>query len=105
MKKIVSVLLALALTLTLVGSAVAEDKVNLTAFQYTLENQSTDFNNLWFFQQIEEKTNTHVDFTMVKDGDFQTQLNLMFISGKQKRIAVRETEGKSERIIPSATQS
>ena len=62
MKKIVSVLLALALTLTLVGSAVAEDKVNLTAFQYTLENQSTDFNNLWFFQQIEEKTNTHVDF-------------------------------------------
>ena len=54
MKKIVSVLLALALTLTLVGSAVAEDKVNLTAFQYTLENQSTDFNNLWFFQQIEE---------------------------------------------------
>ena len=41
MKKIVSVLLALALTLTLVGSAVAEDKVNLTAFQYTLENQST----------------------------------------------------------------
>ncbi len=53
--KIVSVLLALALTLTLVGSAVAEDKVNLTAFQYTLENQSTDFNNLWFFQQIEKR--------------------------------------------------
>ena len=50
MKKIVSVLLALALTLTLVGSAVAEDKVNLTAFQYTLENQSTDFNNLWLLQ-------------------------------------------------------
>ena len=89
MKKIVSVLLALALTLTLVGSAVAEDKVNLTAFQYTLENQSTDFNNLWFFQQIEEKTNTHVDFTMVKDGDFQTQLNLMFISGKYMDMILR----------------
>ena len=83
------VLLALALTLTLVGSAVAEDKVNLTAFQYTLENQSTDFNNLWFFQQIEEKTNTHVDFTMVKDGDFQTQLNLMFISGKYMDMILR----------------
>ena len=89
MKKIVSVLLALALTLTLVGSAVAEDKVNLTAFQYTLENQSTDFNNLWFFQQLEEKTNTHVDFTMVKDGDFQTQLNLMFISGKYMDMILR----------------
>lgn len=89
MKKIVSVLLALALTLTLVGSALAEDKVNLTAFQYTLENQSTDFNNLWFFQQIEEKTNTHVDFTMVKDGDFQTQLNLMFISGKYMDMILR----------------
>ena len=95
MKKIVSVLLALALTLTLVGSAVAEDKVNLTAFQYTLENQSTDFNNLWFFQQLEEKTNTHVDFTMVKDGDFQTQLNLMFISGS---IGARTTTRKNSRL-------
>ena len=89
MKKIVSALLALAMLLTLVGSAVAEDKVNLTAFQYTLENQSTDFNDLWFFQQIEEKTNTHVDFTMVKDGDFQTQLNLMFISGKYMDMILR----------------
>ncbi len=91
MKKIVSVLLALAMLLTLTSSVLAEDKVNLTAFQYQLENQTTNFNDLWFFQQIEEKTNTHVDFTMIKDGDWQTQLNLMFASGEYLDMILRNT--------------
>ena len=76
MKKIVSLLLVAMMLLS--GAAFAEDKVNLTAFQYQLENQSADFNTLWYFQQIEEKTGVHVDFRMVKDADWSTQLNLMF---------------------------
>ena len=44
MKKIL-VLLACCLLLSL-SAALAEDKVELTAFQYALENQNTDFNNL-----------------------------------------------------------
>ncbi len=76
MKKIVSLLLVAMMLMS--GAALAEDKVNLTAFQYQLENQSTDFNNLWFFQEIEAKTGVHVDFRMVKDADWSTQLNLMF---------------------------
>ncbi len=92
MKKIVSVLLALTMLMTVACTAMAEDeKVNLTAFQYQLENQTTDFNDLWFFQQIEEKTNTHVDFTMVKDGDWETQLNLMFASGDYLDMILRNT--------------
>lgn len=77
MKRLVSLLLAVCLLLS-VGSALAEDKVELTAFQYALENQNTDFNNLWFFNELEEKTNTHVTFTMVKDADWDTNINLMF---------------------------
>jgi len=78
MKKIVSLLLAAVMLLTMAGAALAEEKVSLTAFQYCLENQTCDFNNLWFFQQIEEKTGVHVDFQTVKDADWSTQLNLMF---------------------------
>ena len=76
MKKIVSLLLAAMLLMS--AAALAEDKVQLTAFQYQLENQTTDFNTLWYFEQIEEKTGVHVDFRMVKDGDWSTQLGLLF---------------------------
>ena len=77
MKKIVSMLLA-ACMLLCAGAALAEDKVELTAFQYALENQNTDFNNLWFFDELEKKTNTHVAFEMVKDADWATKVNMMF---------------------------
>ena len=77
MKKIVSLLLALCLLLG-VSAAFAEDKIELTAFQYALENQNTDFNNLWFFDELEAQTNTHVTFDMVKDADWDLNVNLMF---------------------------
>ena len=76
MKKLVSLLLA---AMMLLGcAAFAEEKVNLTAFQYELDNQSVDFNTLWYFQEIEKLTGVHVDFRMVKDNDWSTQLNLLF---------------------------
>ena len=81
MKKIVSLMLALCLVLGM-SAALADEKVELTAFQYALENQNTDFNNLWFFDELEAKTNTHVTFNMVKDADWSTQLNLMFADPK-----------------------
>ena len=61
MKKLISLLLACCMLLGL-SSALADGKVELTAFQYALENQNTDFNGLWFFDELEAKTNTHVTF-------------------------------------------
>jgi len=77
MKKLVSLMLALCLLLC-AGAALAEDTVQLTAFQYALENQNTDFNGLWFFEELEKTTHTHVTFDMVKDADWSTSVNLMF---------------------------
>ena len=77
MKKLISLLLACCMLLSL-SAAFAEEKTELTAFQYALENQNTDFNNLWFFDELEKKTNTHVTFQMVKDADWDTNVNLMF---------------------------
>ena len=56
MKKLVSLLLACCMLLSL-SAAFAEEKTELTAFQYALENQNTDFNGLWFFDELEE----HID--------------------------------------------
>ncbi|MBQ6715489.1 MAG: extracellular solute-binding protein [Clostridia bacterium] len=79
MKKLLALLLALMMVIG--ASAIAEEeKVTLTAFQYSLENQNVDFNNLWYFQKIEEETGVHVDFRVIKDADWDTQLNLMFAS-------------------------
>lgn len=89
MKKIVSLLLAIMMLATMT-TALAEDKVNLTALQYSLENQNVDFNNLWFFQMVEEKTGIHVDFQTVKDADWSTQLNLMFASGEYTDMIIRQ---------------
>lgn len=77
MKKLAALLLAIIMVGTLAVST-AEEKVSLTAFQYALENQNTDFNDLWYFDMIEEQTGVHVDFRMVKDADWNTQVNLMF---------------------------
>ncbi len=94
MKKMVALFLVALLTLSLAGAALAEfpiveEKITLRAFQYELENQQMDFENLWFFQQLEEKTNIHVEFECVKDGDWRTQLNLMFVSGEYPDMILR----------------
>lgn len=82
MKKIVSLLLALMMLLG--GVAVAEEKVQLTALQWALDNQSaTDFNDMWYFQQIEEKTGVDVEFRMIGDDVWSTQLHLMFSTPKE----------------------
>jgi len=90
MKKIVALLLAVMMLIG--GAAFAEDeKVTLTAFQYSLENQNVDFNNLWYFKEIEAITGVHVDFTVIKDADWDTQLNLMFASNEMPDMILGNT--------------
>jgi putative aldouronate transport system substrate-binding protein len=64
-------------------------KVTLHAFQWVVENQQVDFENLWFYKELEEKTNVHIDWELVKDGDWKTKLNLMFASGSWPDIIIR----------------
>lgn len=87
MKKLIALVLAAVMLLSMTSAFAAD--VNLTAFQYVLENQNTDFNNLWYFQKIEEETGVHVDFNQIKDANWSTQLNLMFASGKMDDLIIR----------------
>lgn len=90
MKKLLCALLVALLAFSTVG-ALAEEKVNLTAFQYELDNQDIDFGNLWYFKMIEEETGVHVDFREIKDNDWTTQVNLMFASGEYEDMILRGT--------------
>ncbi len=86
------------------NTAQSTEKVNLTALQYELENQTLDFDNMWYYQQIEEKTGIHVDFDVVKHSDWSSRVSLMFASGKYQDMILRgsldiEEYGVSEKVL------
>lgn len=71
-------------------AAVSEKKpVMLTALQYELENMAVDFNDLWFYRQIEEQTGVHVDFEDVKDSEWVSSLSLAFSRGSMPDLILR----------------
>ena len=63
-----SVLLLCCLLLASCAPQKAQENtpVTLTALQYELENQVINFSDMWFYDQLEEETNVHVDFVDVK---------------------------------------
>lgn len=99
MKKYLSLVLAVLLVFSSASAALAAlneegypivtEPLTITAFQYQLENQQMDFENLWFFTELEKKTGIHVDFEPVKDGDWRTKLNLMFTDAKLPDVIIR----------------
>lgn len=100
MKKLISMLLAslmLMATFGTVASAdmnkegypIVDEPITIRVFQYVLENQQVDFENLWFFKDLEAKTNIHVEWELVRDGDWKTKLNLMFASGDWPDVIIR----------------
>ncbi|WP_252891305.1 extracellular solute-binding protein [Thermoclostridium stercorarium] len=68
---------------------ISDEKITLRAFQYVLENQQVDFDNMWFYQELEKKTNIHIEWELVKDADWNTKLNLMFASGDWPDMILR----------------
>lgn len=108
-KRILALVLALILALGLSAAALTEypivtEPLKLRIFQYVLENQQVDFENLWFFKELEKKTGISVDWQLVKDGDWQTKLNIMFASGDWPDLIVRgevdvEEYGVSQGIL------
>ncbi len=94
MRRFCAILLVLSFTL-LGGCAavpsvpVSSEKITLHAFQFEVDNQAIDFANLWFYQQLEDTTNVHIEFEEVKEADWTTRLNLMFASGDLSDIVLR----------------
>ena len=86
MKKTLALILSMLMLLGTV-SALAEypivkEPLTIKVFQWVVENQQVDFENLWFYKELEKKTNIKVEWEAVKDGDWNTKLNLMLASGE-----------------------
>ena len=54
----------------------AAPRASLTALQYEIENIDVDFSSMWYFQQIEQQTGIHVDFTEIKDSEWSSSVSL-----------------------------
>jgi len=67
----------------------ARRAASLTALQYEIENIAVDFSNMWYFQQIEEQTGVHVDFTEVKDSEWNSSVSLAFAKGSLPDLILR----------------
>jgi ABC-type sugar transport system, periplasmic component len=99
MKKWLSLVLAMTMLLSVSAAALAEateatypivtEPLTLKAFQYQLENQQVDFDNLWFFTELEKKTGIHIEFEPVKDGDWKLKRNFMYADGNYPDIILR----------------
>ncbi|MDR1704952.1 MAG: extracellular solute-binding protein [Clostridiales bacterium] len=75
------------------GEAPAEDgTLTLHALQYELENQTVDFENQWFYKELEAKTGVHIEWEVVKDADWNQRMNLMFVSGEYPDIIIRPND-------------
>ena len=67
----------------------ATKPVSLTALQYEIENMAVDFNNLWFYKQIEEQTGVHVTFSDVKEAEWSSAVSLTFAKGTLPDLIIR----------------
>ena len=85
--------LSIVLILSVTGCSPLQEQPGrttaLTALQYEVENQSIDFENLWFYKEIEKKTGVHVHFEVVKDADWLTRQSLMFASNHFTDMVLR----------------
>ncbi|MCL1820815.1 MAG: extracellular solute-binding protein [Oscillospiraceae bacterium] len=117
MKKITAVLLAILLALTVIAACTpAEDTatptpapatatpapasdgdappppaepITLNVWQWELDNQTTDFANLWYYNQLEEETGVKINWTAIKESEWNEKLNLMFNSLDMPDVIIR----------------
>ena len=55
-----------------------DEKITITMTHAYTDVMPADWSTVWFWQQLEELTNIHIEFTPVPSSDRATRLNLMF---------------------------
>jgi len=72
-----------------VDAPITDGPITLKVWQWALDNQSTDFENLWYYQQMAAHTNIHLDWTVIKESEWNEKLNLMFLSNEFPDLIIR----------------
>ncbi|MBQ8094786.1 MAG: extracellular solute-binding protein [Clostridia bacterium] len=65
------------------------EPVQLNVLQYELENVAVDFNNLWYYGEIESQTGVHVAFEDVKDSEWDSRVSLAMGKGSMPDMILR----------------
>ena len=63
--------------------------ITLNVLQWEPENQTIDFENLWFYEELEKDTGIKINWTVVKESEWNTNMNLMFVSGNYPDLIIR----------------
>ena len=71
------------------GNETSSPSASLTALQYEIDNIAVDFSSMWYYQQIEQQTGVHVDFTEIKDSEWSSSVSLAFAKGKMPDMILR----------------
>lgn len=71
------------------GKETSSPSASLTALQYEIDNIAVDFSSMWYYQQIEQQTGVHVDFTEIKDSEWSSSVSLAFAKGKMPDMILR----------------
>ena len=90
-KTLVALLLAVVMLATCVPALAVEgpnqdmsifpltdEKITITMVHRYTDVMPADWTTVWFWQQLEELTNVHIEFTPVPSSDRATKLNLLF---------------------------
>ena len=93
-KSLVALLLALVMLTSCVSAFAVEgpamdkslypltdEKITITAMHAYTDVMPSDWSTVWFWKQLEELTNVHIEFIPVPSSDRATTLNLRLASG------------------------
>jgi putative aldouronate transport system substrate-binding protein len=59
---------------------ITDEKITLTAAMTGVDNKQIDTGEdvIWFYEELEKKTNIHVKYDVISEADWSTRVNLMF---------------------------
>ncbi|MDR2570538.1 MAG: sugar ABC transporter substrate-binding protein [Oscillospiraceae bacterium] len=71
---------------------IVDEEITLTVMQWALDNQTTDFENLWYYEQLAAASNINIDWIIVKESEWDEAMNLMFASLDWPDVIIRPNQ-------------
>jgi len=76
-----------------VEAPITDEPITLKVWQWALDNQATDFENLWYYQQMAAHTNINLDWTVIKESEWNESINMMFLGTDLPDVIIRPNIG------------
>jgi len=64
-----------------IDDTISTEPITLKVMQWELDNQTMDFENLWYYKQMEAYTNVTIEWEVVKESEWNERMNTMYLAG------------------------